>query len=567
MKITACDKDMRVLVLDDLVKVFPDEDPVPSRAVLDSRMLRGDRLSFQIAFRGVSSPDRRGPVRYLRTEVQSPATSWITLRTVENVPVRYAAHAGTPDEVYLRKTRGLYPDLLQPMKHGIAAMSDGEWRALWVDVETPPDAAPGDVPLTILLKDPLGGELLASVSLTVTVLPAALPEQTFPRTEWFHADCLADAYHVEIFSEAHWELLRVWISQAVRRGINMILTPLFTPPLDTAVGWERPAVQLVKVFAEGGSWRFDFSRLERWIRLCQDCGVKYFEMSHLFSQWGAAAAPKIMGWKDGELQRLFGWDTPAAGEEYTRFLNAFIPALRRELREAGVEDRCWFHISDEPAKDQIESYASAVRSVRGMLEGCRCLDALSDFEFYQQGYVESPVCGTNHIEPFLKSGTPHLWSYYCTAQSNHVSNCFIAQPSGLTRMYGIQMYKFGIEGSLRWGFNFYYTSESYEQINPFLVNDCGGCCPAGDPFIVYPDPDGHPLESIRMMILDDAVRDLRALRALEGAAGRDEVLRMIDEGLREPLRFDVFPDYPEDAAYVLSLRGKVNAALCGLPVD
>ncbi len=562
MKITVYEKSLRVTALDSLVKVFPDREPVPTRERLGTRVLRGDRFSFQLAFRREKDPDRKDPVRFIGIDVQSSLSGAFTLRTVENVPVRYASHEGTPDGIYLRKTPGSYPDVLQPLNTGIMAVSRNDWRALWIDAEIPAEAKAGDVPFRIRITDPQSRELLALVEDTLTVLPAVLPEQTFPRTEWFHADCLADAYHVGIFSEAHWDLIRAYISRAVKRGINMILTPQFTPPLDTAVGRERPTVQLVGVFREEDGYRFDFSLLIRWIRLCLDCGVKYFEMSHLFSQWGAAAAPKVMGWENGTLKRLFGWDTPAVGGEYTRFLSCYLPQLRAVLRECGVEDRCYFHISDEPGRDQIESYAAARESVRGAMEGCRFLEALSDHDFYRLGHVETPVCGTNHIEPFLENGTPHLWCYYCTAQSNHVSNCFIAQSSGVTRLYGIQMYKFGIEGSLRWGYDFYYTADSYEKINPYLVNDGGGCYPAGDAFLVYPGPDGQPVDSLRLMLLDDAVRDLRALKALEARIGREAVLRMIDEGLREPLRFDVFPDTPEDGKYVLSLRERVDAALC-----
>ena len=35
--------------------------------------------------------------------------------------------------------------------------------------------------------------------------------------------------------------------------------------------------------------------------MCKRCGIKYYEISHLFSQWGAMMAPKVMGEKDGEL--------------------------------------------------------------------------------------------------------------------------------------------------------------------------------------------------------------------------------------------------------------------------
>ena len=108
----------------------------------------------------------------------------------------------------------------------------------------------------------------------------------------------------------------------------MILTPQFTPPLDTAVGKERTTVQLVKVEKTADSYAFDFTDLERWIVMCKKNGIRYFEMSHLFSQWGAVAAPKIVGMVDGAEQVLFGWDTPAAGGEYEKFLRIYLPQLK-----------------------------------------------------------------------------------------------------------------------------------------------------------------------------------------------------------------------------------------------
>ena len=89
----------------------------------------------------------------------------------------------------------------------------------------------------------------------------------------------------------------------------MILTPLFTPPLDTEVGGERPTVQLVKVIQQNDQYSFHFTLLDRWIDLCLQCGIKYFEMTHLFTQWGAKYAPKIMAEVNGVETRIFGWDT------------------------------------------------------------------------------------------------------------------------------------------------------------------------------------------------------------------------------------------------------------------
>ena len=39
-----------------------------------------------------------------------------------------------------------------------------------------------------------------------------------------------------MWSEDFWRICENYVRAMVRRGINMLLTPVHTPPLDTAVG-------------------------------------------------------------------------------------------------------------------------------------------------------------------------------------------------------------------------------------------------------------------------------------------------------------------------------------------
>ena len=74
----------------------------------------------------------------------------------------------------------------------------------------------------------------------------------------------------------------------------MLLTPIFTPPLDTRVGGERRTIQLVDVYKNGDNYTFNFDKLARWVNMCKRANIEYYEISHLFTQWGCKHAPKIM---------------------------------------------------------------------------------------------------------------------------------------------------------------------------------------------------------------------------------------------------------------------------------
>ncbi|WP_312430712.1 DUF4091 domain-containing protein [Lacrimispora sp.] len=539
-----CSETLRIRILNSLAKIFSGEEPDRAYDLTRLSGLKGERVSFQIAYFW-----DRETRWFIKPAVISELASVITIRQVNNVPCDMPAHIDRDDD-YISYTPGLYPDLLTELKPQGADLIAGQWRGLWVEIAIPSDCTAGVYAIEIeIQKD---DEVLGSVKTEIEIINAVLPKLPIPHTEWLHTDCLANYYSVEVFSDEYWRITENFIRAAVKRDINMILVPVFTPPLDTAVGGERRTVQLAGVIKHGSEYSFDFTMLEKWIRLCINCGVEYFEISHLFSQWGAVAAPKIMGIADGSFTQLFGWDTKADGTEYRTFLNAFLPQLIETLSTMVDMDRVYFHISDEPELSQLSTYRAALMTVRDLLKGYKIIDALSNYAFYKEGLVEIPVCANNHIKPFLENRPEKLWTYYCTAQYRDVSNRFIAMPSYRNRVYGLQLYKYKIDGILHWGYNFYNSLNSLYPIDPYRTTGADAAFPSGDPFVVYPKADGTVEESIRFMVHYEAMTDLRALYYLETLIGREKVMENID---LEDLEFDWYPKYPE---YTINIRKKVN---------
>lgn len=534
---------LKIKHISPMEKVFPSREPSAEGAQEIYTALRNETISFQIAYCWEGEKREWGKVT-----MNAPQEIAVHVRTAALVPCEYPCH-GQTDNDYLTTEPGLYPDRLEELSaHGFP-MILGQWRSLWVDVTADENTPAG----TYSIEITLGVEgCMQTVKVQAEILDAVLPKLDLPHTEWFHCDCLANYYGVEVFSEEHWRIVKNFIHTAVRRGCNMILTPIFTPPLDTAKGAERRTVQLVDVWVTDDGYQFGYERFERWIEMCRDCGAAYFEMSHLFSQWGAAAAPKIMGYKNGELCRIFGWETPASGEAYAAFLRAFLASFTEELKKLGIEKQCYFHISDEPSLEQLESYRAARAMVKEMLRDFPVIDALSNYEFYGKGIVDEPICANDRIEPFLENPPKKLWTYYCTAQWKDVSNRFIVMPGYRTRVLGVQMYKYQIAGFLQWGYNFYNSQYSLYPVNPYLSTDADGAFPSGDPFLVYPGEDGVPEESIRLMLMEEAMNDLRAMRYLEHLTDRETVMECLGN---EELTFS---RYPRNLTYLGQVRESVN---------
>ena len=498
--------------------------------------LRNERVFFQL----FHTSDGDAPQRMMpQLRVSGSLSALVTARTVEQVPVVMPVYEGQTDDNYLRTTPGLYPDVLQPLHYG-AGMSvrRTQVHAGWFELALDGQPA-GEYPLTGELVD-AQGTALASHTLTVEVLDAMLPPQELILTQWFHCDSLAHYYHCPVWSDRHWEVIENFARTAVRNGINLLLTPVFTPPLDTAVGGERLTCQLVDVTLcgspETGTYTFGFDRLDRWVAMCDRVGVRYFEISHLFTQWGAAHAPKVMVRVDGEEKKLFGWDTDATGVAYVRFLRAFLTAFLAHMRKNGNDRRCFFHISDEPSGEQLESYRAAKAAVADLLEGYPVMDALSNVDFYRQGVVATPIPSNDHIDAFIEAGAQGLWTYYCCGQCLHVSNRLIAMPLWRTRSIGMQFFKYRIKGFLQWAYNFYQNCSSVNPINPFTDVSGEYWVPAGDTCSVYPAQDGSALESIRILSFYEALQDQRAMELAASLVGYDRVVAEMEKVFGE-IRF------------------------------
>ncbi len=529
-----------------LEKVFPDREPAPMTTALAA--LRGDSVSFQLA---VCPSALR--IHELPFTVSSPIREYLTVRSVQTVPVRYAT-VSAEDGNYISDKPGMYPDLLLPVTEQRGFIdTPGTWSALWIEAEIPEDARAGVYPVEIQMQC---GEETFIVSTSIEIIDAVLPEQTLKHTEWFHCDGIAQYYGLTVWSEPFMRAVRAQIQCAVRRGVNMLLIPIFTPPLDTRRGGERLTVQLVDVTVTNGTYSFSFDRLKAFLDMARDCGIQYFEMAHLFSQWGAENCPKIIATVDGTERKIFGWDTAATGDAYRNFLAAFLPALTAKIEEWGLKDRVVFHISDEPSEAALPQYQACREMVQPFLKGYPIMDAMSEYEYYEKGICETPVVATTALAPFLTKKRPEeFWIYYCVGQFNKVANRFIAMPSSRNRILGLQMYKFRVKGFLQWGFNFYNSVLSLYPVDPFATTDGDSSFPAGDPFIVYPGENLEPWESLRLVVLSDALRDVRALTLLESLTNREYVLSLIEEGLSEPLSFTA---YPQDGEYILRLMNRVR---------
>lgn len=543
-------------IVSSLEKCFLTSDINKFTEVKEEKIFKNQKYSFQLLCHFED-----GWQIAVKPVVEGTLADYITVREVVNIPAELPTypHCNPLPEIH---EPGLYPDLLRPLKYrGSLRLMPTQSRALWFDID-PKGEVTGDHTVKIKLMrvgitskglEPTD-EVMAEHELKIDIKDVALPEQSLMFTQWFYADCLADYYNVEVFSDRHFEICESFMRTAVENGRNMLMLPLLTYALDTHWGGERTTVQLIDVYKDGDGYTFGYDNLDKWLDMCNRLGVKYYEVSPFFSQWGADSTPKVVATVNGEKKTIFGWGTNPISPEYNTFIRAFITGFLNHMKARGEDRKCWFHISDEPVTEQLEQYKAVRNSIYDLLEDYDMLDAISHYEFCEMGLIKSPVPKTQGIEPFLKNNVPNLWCYYCGGQCDGVSNCHFAMPLARVRSLGMQMFKYDIKGFLHWGYNYYNNQWSYEHLDPFASSDGESFAASGDTYMVYPAPDGTAWESTRLRALYEGMEDMRAMQLAEMLCGKEAVVKAIEDICGEVK----FNKCVQDSDTMLKIRRTVN---------
>ena len=431
-----------------------------------------------------------------------------------------------------------FPDPLIPL-NGRTKVEKGKNTAIWVSCAA--DKA-GEHLISLFV----GNE---KVSYCLKIFDDKTKTRDFPITNWIHIDCICDKHNVEPFTKEFYEIFEKYLDLYILGGNTMILTPVFTPPLDTKIGTYRRTCQLVRIKKTKGRYFFDFEKLGYFMAFCRKKGIQYFEFAHLLSQWNGRFCPKI---EDENGNLLFGWSSRSGSKKYKRFLRYYLTEIKAFLKRYHYEDVSFFHLGDEPSCRFLGDYIRTSKFVYKYIDKARTIDAVSIPELYDFPALNVPVIAT--VSYRRSDRMPRNWFLYyaCNGNDRMLTNRFMYFPLQRVRVLGYQLYLLQASGFLHWGFNFYYTRYSLEKINPYEVTDAGGDFPSGDSFIVYPSEDGV-VPSVRLFVMREAIQDFYALKRLEELYGKEFALNLLKENGMEGLSV-----YGTNIEWHIALRRKIN---------
>lgn len=228
---------MKVKIISSLEKCFLNEKIEQKVAFEKASCFKNELFHFGICYQA-SDKNSTG---YAYLSVESEIAEYVNVSRIEPVPVQLAARPWS-DNLFIKKEPGLYPDVMQPLEENKRLAVANNLRSLMVEVDTKGEVKPGIYPITFCFDfahtytNEIKGQY--KVTFNLEIIDAELPKQELKFTEWFYCDSLKCYYNTNTFDDRHFEIIENFAKTAVRYGVNTLLTPIFTPPLDTYVGGE-----------------------------------------------------------------------------------------------------------------------------------------------------------------------------------------------------------------------------------------------------------------------------------------------------------------------------------------
>ncbi len=474
---------------------FPDRFPEqPVTGAVKLKTVRGGSAGFQVRLTGITPG---AALKASFTAVRPLGVEIFRLLPV-NVPVNTGVHGFTADwatakDYAVREAPFKVYDAIAPIpEDGVPAEAD---EGLYVSFRIDPALIAGTYCGTLKIEV---GDDSAAIAVTIEVADAVQPTETLLVTNWYNLYNMARTHGVVPWSEGHWRMIEQY-ARAMRR-------------IHQNVFWLSPEL-VIPVKDGNGQYRYDFSRMERYVKLFLSLGFKKIEGGTLFFRKSWDEATFMLHTPEGPKEAM-------SAEAYG-FASSYLKAYAAFLREHGWYGIALQHVGDEPHDRAAAEYRILSGIVRKYLPGVPIIEAVETHTL--NGAVDIWVPKNDYYErnrDFLEAHRARgdeLWFYTCCIPGGHYANRLLDIPLLRARMLHWGNYANRLTGFLHWGLN-YWRGDPYTETAP--PNGPTNRLPAGDSHILYPlpAPEGQPspavIGSMRAEMMKSGTEDYEMLRAL-----------------------------------------------------
>lgn len=291
---------------------------------------------------------------------------------------------------------GYHPTTLAPYQvadvidHDVAhPLTEGTAHPVWCTLEVPQELEAGRYDTRLQVVDAQTNKTLRELRLHINVVNRQLPS---PSEQQVHVDFWQQPYAVsryagvERWSQAHIDSLKPYLRLLARSGQKVVSAILFYEPWgDQSHDKFSPMVQTTK--CRDGAWHYDYSVFDRWVSLCEECGIS--KQINCFSM-----VPWDMSFRyyDETLQRDVDLKTTTSSAEYKELWTAFLKDFAAHLKRKGWYDKTCIAMDERGLGNMLDAYRVAQEAVPGMkmaLAGSYHKELVDKLYDYCIGYGEA----------------------------------------------------------------------------------------------------------------------------------------------------------------------------------
>ena len=387
----------------------------------------------------------------------------------------------------------LVPDLLDEVPSlSLAARTA---RPVWITVEIPRDAASGKYSGTVSLR---GKGFSKRLDLDLDIIDRTLPppsEGAYHLDLWQHPSSVARIEGVPMWSDEHFEAMRPVMKMLADAGQKVITATLNKEPWNNQCH-DPYADMIVWTRRADGTWEYDFTVFDRWVRFMLDLGVTGMINCYSMLPWN-----NMLHYKDGATGEFVDVKADPGSPEFRMMWEPFLPAFSAHLREMG-----WLGITniamDERPGDQMREMTSLLSSVAPELG-----IALADMHglFKQYPYIRdmcASIFGPIDRADISARRAAGLTTTFYVCCSSEFPNTFTFSDPAEAVYYAWYAAALDYDGMLRWSYNSWVE----DPIRDMRFRSWA----SGDTAIVY--PEGR--SSIRFERLIEGIQDFEKMRIL-----------------------------------------------------
>ncbi len=413
-------------------------------------------------------------------------------------------------------------------------------RGLWLTVSVPQNATPGTYKGSVSIT---AAGVTTTHTYTVKVLSHTLPapkEWSFHLDLWQNPYAVARVHGVEPWSAQHFHKLAPYMRKLASAGQKAITATLIDRPWDgqthdpfgSMVTWMKKA---------DGSWYYDFTIFDRWVRFMMDCGIDKEITCFSMIPW------KLSFRYYDQATDCHKYMQCAPGDKaYEDFWGGMLQAFAQHLKEKG-----WFHKTfismDERSLQQMQAAIEVIKKYAPGMKISMAGNYHPEIEADISDYcLDIFAYGAYTPELLARRRSEGKVSTYYTCCSAEYPNLFTFTAPSDAEFIALEALAKGLDGYLRWAYNS-WTVEP-EKDSRFIA------WPAGDTYVIYP----HSTSSVRWERLVQGIQQYEKYKILlaDAAEKGDEQAKRKLEKLLQTINIKEIST--RSAAMVNNFRSELN---------